>query len=196
MAQTCVDQRVDRLVFASTMYVYSPYGSFYRATKQSSESIIQVFSEELGLKYTFLRYGSLYGPRAQDWNGLKGYVEQVINEGSLDYRGTGKEKREYIHVVDAAKLTSQILEDKYINKAIIISGHQVLYSEEMIDLIFEIAGKEKKVSYKEQNINPDHYVNTPYRFTPKTAVKLVPEEFHDIGEGILEVIEGISNSKG
>ena len=195
VAQVSVDLRIERLVFASTMYVYSPYGSFYRATKQSSESIIEVYSEESGLKYSLLRYGSLYGPRAQEWNGLRGYVEQVMKKGTLDYRGTGKEKREYIHVLDAAKLTADILDDKYINKAITVTGHQVTQSEEMINLIFEIAGKQKSVFYNEQNINPDHYVNTPYRFTPKIALKLVPEEFYDLGQGILEVMEDISNSK-
>ena len=62
---------VERLIYASTMYVYSPYGSFYRASKQSAETIIEAYSEEYNLDYTFLRYGSLYGPRAQKWNGLK-----------------------------------------------------------------------------------------------------------------------------
>jgi len=53
---------VERLIYASTMYVYSPYGSFYRASKQSAETIIEAYSEECNLDYTFLRYGSLYGP--------------------------------------------------------------------------------------------------------------------------------------
>ncbi|SVB89621.1 uncharacterized protein METZ01_LOCUS242475, partial [marine metagenome] len=55
---------VRRFVYASTMYVYSPYGSFYRATKQSAETLIEAYCEKYGLEYTLLRYGSLYGPRA------------------------------------------------------------------------------------------------------------------------------------
>ena len=37
----------------------------------------------------------------------------------------------------------------------------------------------------------DHYVMTPYRFTPKAAKKLVPDNFIDIGQGILEVAQEI-----
>jgi UDP-glucose 4-epimerase len=32
---------------------------------------------------------------------------------------------------------------------------------------------------------------TPYRYTPKHAKKLVPSEFVDLGQGILEVVEEI-----
>ncbi|MDC3240687.1 NAD(P)-dependent oxidoreductase [Gammaproteobacteria bacterium] len=190
--QASVNSGIKRFVLASTMYVYSPYGSFYRATKQASESIIEVFSDELGLDYSFLRYGSLYGPRSQSWNGLRRYVEQVYKEGVLDYRGTGKERREYIHVLDAAKLSVDILDEKYANTAITVTGHQALYSDELIDLIFEISGKEKNVNYIDSNISPDHYLNTPYRFSPKTAIKLVPDKFYDLGQGVLEVMEEIS----
>ena len=52
--------------------------------------------------------------------------------------------------------------------------------------------KKKEVNYTKHHINPDHYLNTPYRFTPKTAIKLVPDEFFDLGQGILEVIEEVS----
>jgi len=192
--QSCVDMKIERLIFASTMYVYSPYGSFYRATKQSAELLIEVFSETFNLDYSLLRYGSLYGPRSQEWNGLRGYVEQVIKNGSIEYRGLGKERREYIYVRDAAGLSVDILDKNYINQAITVTGNQVMYSEEMIDMIFEIAGKEKKITY---NNNPekdlDHYLNTPYRYSPKKAMKVVPQQFLDLGEGILELIEEISN---
>ena len=89
--QASLDFGVSRYIFASTMYVYSSYGSFYRSTKQASESIIEVYAEQFGLEYSILRYGSLYGPRAQKWNGLRGYIEQIINKGTLVYKGNGKD---------------------------------------------------------------------------------------------------------
>lgn len=195
LLKASVSTKVERFVFASTMYVYSPYGSFYRATKQSSESIIEVFSEEFNLDYTFLRYGSLYGPRSQSWNGLRGYISQIINNGEIEYRGTGEEIREYLHVEDAAKLSVKILENKYKNKAITLTGHQKLSSNEMINLLFEISGKKKKIKYKKNNKDSDHYVNTPYRFSPKASVKIIPDEFRDFGEGIIEVMDEISSTK-
>lgn len=187
--QAAVNCKVERLIYASTMYVYSPYGSFYRASKQASETVIEAYHEHFGIDYSFLRYGSLYGPRAQSWNGLRKYVSQVFNEKKLDYRGSGKERREYIHVRDAARLSVDILDFEHKNSAIIVTGHQMLYSAELIDLMFEIVGVKKKVNYINDNKSADHYEMTPYRYTPKRARKLVPKEFVDIGEGVLEIVE-------
>jgi UDP-glucose 4-epimerase len=189
--EAAVKSGVERFIYASTMYVYSPYGSFYRASKQAAEIIIETYQESFDLDFTFLRYGSLYGPRSQDWNGLRRYVSQVIQEGKLDYRGTGKERREYIHVRDAARLSVDILDEIHKNKAITVTGHQVLNSEELIDLIFEIAGIDKNVVFSQDNFSQDHYVMTPYRYTPKQAKKLMPDEFIDLGQGVLEIIEDI-----
>ena len=63
-------KHVKRFIFASTLYVYSEYGSIYRATKQSCETIIETYASLFDLDYIFLRYGSLYGPRSQQWNGI------------------------------------------------------------------------------------------------------------------------------
>ena len=104
VVEAAIKCSVEQIIYASTMYVYSKYGSFYRASKQAGEIIIEAYCEEYDLDYTFLRYGSLYGPRSQEWNGIKRFVSQIIREGQLDYMGDGKEIREYIHVLDAAKL--------------------------------------------------------------------------------------------
>ena len=182
---------IRRFIYASTMYVYSSYGSFYRATKQSAETVIEAYHEKYGLEYTLLRYGSLYGPRAQDWNGLRGYVKQVVCEGKLDYDGSGRERREYIHVQDAARLSVDVLDSKHKNQAVTVTGTQVLNSNELIEMIFEIAGNEQNVNYVETGERTYHYSMTPYRYTPKQAKKLVPDEFIDLGQGILEIVEEI-----
>ena len=187
--EASVRANVDRVVYASTMYVYSPYGSFYRASKQSAETIIEAYNEAFGLDFTILRYGSLYGPRAQEWNGLKRYVRQLVKYGKLDYWGSGNERREYIHAIDAARLSVDILDPIHANRAITVTGQQVLKSDEMIDLLFEITGKERAVNYIVRDDHHGHYASTPYRYTPKRAKKLVPDEFIDLGEGILELVE-------
>ena len=181
-------QGIERFVYASSMYVNSPYGSFYRASKQAAEIIIEAYSEKFPVNYTLLRYGSLYGPRAQAWNGLQKYVEQVVRNGFLEYSGTGRERREYIHVLDAARLTVDILSSKYKNQAITVTGQQILNSNELIDLIFEIAGVERKVVFTEQAHRGDHYTMTPYRYVPKSAKKIVPDEFIDLGQGVFDIV--------
>ena len=191
--EAAAKEGVKRIIYASTMYVYSPYGSFYRASKQAAEAIIEAYTEEYSLEHTLLRYGSLYGPRAQEWNGLKRYVDQVIRDGKLNYSGTGSERREYIHVKDAARLSVDILDESHKNQAITVTGNQVLNSNELIDMIFEIAGVKKEVIINNKTKSNDHYTMTPYRYTPKAAKKLVPDEFIDLGQGIFEIVEDIYN---
>ena len=42
--------------FASTIYVYSELGSFYRVSKQACEKLIEEYSKEFQLNYTILRF--------------------------------------------------------------------------------------------------------------------------------------------
>ena len=184
-----VKSGVKRFVYASTMYVYSHQGSFYRASKQAVEQVIEAYSDAYDIDYTMLRYGSLYGPRAQEWNGLRGYVQQILQNKKLDYWGSGNERREYIHVYDAARLSVDVLDPQHRNQAITVTGHQVMTSDELISMIFEIVGLDRNVSYQSSVDDGGHYTMTPYRYTPKAAKKLVPDEFIDLGQGVLDIVE-------
>jgi UDP-glucose 4-epimerase len=193
--QAAVESKVKRFIYASTMYVYNPYGSFYRASKQATEILIEAYNEHFNLDYTILRFGSLYGPRTQEWNGLYKYVKEILDNKKLIYKGTGKERREYIHVEDAARLSVKILDNHYVNKAVTVTGHQILDSHQLLEMIFEIAGVEQNIIYSDQDVSRDHYGMTPYRYSPKKAIKIIPDEYIDIGQGILEIVEEVISSK-
>jgi UDP-glucose 4-epimerase len=191
--EACVRENVERFIYASTMYVYSDKGSFYRASKQSAEIIIESFQDKYDLDYTILRYGSLYGSRSQPWNGLRKYVTQAIKDNKILYSGTGHERREYIHVNDAANLSVKALDNKYKNMSLTITGTEILNSAELLTMIKEIIGKPIEIKFSDKNINKnDHYELSPYRYTPKTAKKIVSSEFTDIGQGILSLVEEIT----
>jgi UDP-glucose 4-epimerase len=191
--EIAVKSSVKRFVFASTMYVYSSHGSFYRASKQAAEIIIEAYAQEFGIEYTFLRYGSLYGPRAQDWNGIRRFASQIIKEGRLDYHGNGHEMREYIHVNDAARLSVEVIDPKFANNAITITGQQLIRVDDLFSILFEIVGRTRDVNYMGEINVTDHYGHTPYRYTPKQAKKIVPQEFVDLGQGLLDIIEEINH---
>ncbi len=193
--ESAIKNKIKRFIYASTMYVYSSHGSFYRATKQAAEILIETYSENYNLEYVFLRYGSLYGSRSQNWNGIKGFVSQAIKKGVIKYSGNGSEVREYIHVQDAAKLSVKILENQYKNRAVTITGQQAIKVSDLIAMIFEVAGKKVKVKYLDNLKETSHYGNTPYRYTPKASMKLTPTEFVDIGQGLLSIIEETHNGK-
>jgi UDP-glucose 4-epimerase len=185
--------KIRRFIYASTMYVYSDQGSFYRTSKQTAELIIETYAKEFGIDYTFLRYGSLYGPRSQKWNGINQFINQILERGVFEYTGTGQEMREYIHVEDAARLSVDILNEKFINTAVTITGQQLIEVEKLAAILFEILGKEKKLILHGKQSVSDHYGQTPYRYTPKQGRKLVPTEFIDLGQGLLELIHILDN---
>ena len=192
---SCINAKVRRILFASTVYVYSNKGSFYRVTKQAVESMLEAYHEEFELEFTILRYGSLYGPRAQKWNGLRQFVSQAIKTGKIIYPGTGDERREYIHVKDAAKLSFDALAPEFANKCLTLTGTQVLLVKEVLRMIQEIAGGNIEIGYSPQGIGYDlfHYSLTPYRYTPRRGDKIVPSIFIDLGQGILDIIEEVDN---
>ena len=175
--------------FASTLYVYSGSGGFYKTSKQCLENILETYSTNFNLKYTVLRYGSVFGPPSQKWNGIYKYLEQAIKTSKIVCNGNGEEIREYIHVEDAAKLSIKSMDKKYINKYLTISGVNSLKAKDLFTMIGEILNKKIKVTYKNNKKNKEHYKITPYNYIPKRSLKIVSNEFIDLGEGLLEVIE-------
>jgi len=184
---------VEKLIFASTVYVYSDKGSFYRVSKQAVEILLENYRKELELNYTIIRYGSLYGPRSQDWNGLKRFVTQAVRDKKIVYPGLGNEQREYIHVKDAAHLSVQVLDDKYDHQCLTLTGTQVMSTKKVLTMIAEILNDNIEIEFAPEGSSYDlfHYQMTPYRYTPKSGRKLITNCFFDLGQGILDMIEEV-----
>ena len=186
-----VKNNIKRFVFASTIYVYSRLGGFYRCSKQATELFIEEFKNRYGLDYTVLRYGSLYGTRANDSNGVRRYLLQALRDGKITYPGTGDEMREYINVKDAARLTIDILSPEHKNRHIVVTGHHPMKTRDMLEMIKEMLKKD--ITFEFSTIPHDaHYNLTPYSFTPKIGSKLVSNLYVDMGQGFLECLQELS----
>lgn len=193
--EACRQTAVKRFVPASTIYVYSNKGGFYRCSKQASELYIEEFHNKYGLDYTILRYGTLYGPRADMRNSIYRYLFQALNDKKIILPGDGEEIREYIHVRDAAKLTVKILESEFRNRHLIITGHHPIKFKELITTIKEILSNYSvDVSYLHRT-DPAHYSITPYAYVPKIGQKLTTNCYTDIGQGLLECLHEMEAQK-
>ena len=181
-----------RFVYASTIYVYSAKGGFYRCSKQASELYVEEYQRQYGLDYTILRYGTLYGPRSDERNSIWRYLNQALRDGRISVKGTGDESREYIEVRDAARLTVDILGPEYQNSHVIITGHHQIKLSQLLCTIQEILNGAVEVEYG--GSNPDHYDLVPYSYTPKLGRKLTSNYFMDIGQGLLELIQAMDSS--
>ena len=178
---------VKRVLFASTIYVYSELGSFYRVSKQACEKIIEEYQKEFGLDYTILRFGSLYGPRANDFNAIRSFLIHAIKEKKIIRRGDGEELREYIHVKDAARLSVVSLDEKHKNMHLIITGNQQIKIKDLLKMIREIFNGEIEIKFDlEEELH--HYEITPYNYKPQVAQKIISDTFYDLGQGILDLL--------
>jgi UDP-glucose 4-epimerase len=187
--------KVKRFVFSSTIYVYSNEGSFYRASKQACEAYIEEYQHRYGLEYTILRFGSLYGPRADESNGLYRLLREAARTGKIRYYGEPEDSREYIHVADAARLSADILDAQYANQHLIITGHYPMRARDLFTMFSEILGREIQVEYARPEIPDGHYRITPYQFHPRVGRKLTSNLYVDFGQGILQVLEQISQEE-
>jgi len=181
---------IKRYIFASSIYVYSKAGSFYRSSKQACECIIEDFNEQYGLPFTILRYGSLYGPRANKQNWVYRILKQAITEKKITRYGDGEEIREYIHVEDAAQCSLKILSDEFENQAVIITGSQPMKVRNVMTMIKEMLDNKIELEFLPSTSNL-HYEITPYTFNPKTARRIISNSYIDMGQGLLQCLEDI-----
>ncbi len=185
---------IQRYVFASTVYVYSDKGSFYGVSKKCCEKILEEYHREFGIPYTILRYGSVYGSRSDKQNRIYRILKQALMEQRIDFQGDGDEEREYIHVQDAAKLSTEILSKEYENQHIILTGVERYKYSELLTMVNEILGGKIKIDYKRDEY-AGHYKITPYSFEPQLGKKLVNNPYTDFGQGLLDLARQIRNEE-
>lgn len=198
LLEACRKAKIRRFIFASSAYVYSNSGYFYRTSKQACESFVENYFDLYGLKYTILRYGSLYGERADKWNSIQRLLCQAIADGKIVYHGNGDEMREFIHVRDAARNSVKILDPEFENDNIIITGTEKMPYRELLEMIKEILENKIEIEMVPSE-RKAHYKITPYNFSPKLGRKLIANPNIDMGQGLLlclaEVYEHIHKEK-
>jgi len=191
--ESCRRHGVERYVYASTVYVHSREGGFYRCSKQAAEQYIEEYQRAFGIDYTILRYGSLYGPRSDARNGLWRIVQKALTTGRVSYEGSSEAMREYIHVGDAAKATIRALQPEFRNEHVVLTGQEAMRVLDLLKMLAEILNLPSEVEFVESD-HGGHYVRTPYAYLPRLGRKFVPPMHVDLGQGLLELIEEIQKT--
>jgi len=190
---------VSRFVQASTIYVSSESGGFYRASKQACELWVEEYQRQFGLDYTILRYGTLYGGRSDSRNSVYRYLRQALVARRISAQATGDEIREYIHVRDAAENSVAILSDEFRNQPVILTGHSPMRFRELLQMIREIVGQDVEIALEPPPPGGadarGHYSFTPYTFRPKVGRKLAAHAYIDLGQGLIECLEEIYDAE-
>lgn len=189
--EACRRHRVSRYLYASSVYVHSREGGFYRCSKQAAEQYVEEYQRTYGLDYTVLRYGSLYGPRSNHHNGLWRIVKTALETGRVTYQGSPEAMRDYIHVGDAAKASAKALSEEFRNQHVVLTGQEPMRVVDLLKMLAEILGLPQDVQFVESS-HAGHYIRTPYAYQPKLGRKYVPPMHVDLGQGLLELIDEVN----
>jgi UDP-glucose 4-epimerase len=187
LLEACRAAGVRRFVHASTIYVYSERGGFYRCSKQAAELYVEEFQRRYGLDFTIVRYGTVYGPRSDERNSVYRLLHQALASGRIRSEATGDEVREYVNVRDAARLTVQLLGDEFRNQHTIVTGPYPIKYRELAEMIQEILGGRVELEFGSGSSSA-HYKRTPVTFSPKIGHKLTTTTYLDMAQGLLECL--------
>lgn len=190
--EACKNKNIKRFIYASSAYAFSNKGTFYGISKQASEKIIEEYYTRYNLEYTILRYGSLYGERADSHNGIYRLIKEALENKEILHKGDGTECREYIHCRDAAKLSVDIISDEFINKHLLLTGLEKHNFKEILTMIKELLNDQIEIKFDDLEYK-GHYKVTPYSFHPTIGEKIVSNPYVDLGQGLLECISVMYN---
>jgi UDP-glucose 4-epimerase len=189
--EACLGAEIERFVYASSAYAISNKGGFYGISKNASERIVREYSARFDLPFTIIRYGSLYGSRADQRNGIYRILHQALTSGRIVHQGDGEEVREYIHAADAARLSVDVVEDaQYLNEHVMLTGVERLKYKDILQMIHEITDQRVEIIYTNEE-RDGHYKVTPYSLHPELGKKLVANPFIDLGQGLMDCMTQI-----
>ena len=186
--EICKKYNIKRFIFASSIYANTEEGSFYASSKQAAESYIEKFYKNFGLNYTILRFGSLYGNRSGRGNGIKILINSGIKKGKLIYGGSKRATRKYIHVEDAANACVEVIQKKYKNKYLTITGKRTVKVKDLINILAKLLKiSRNKIKYL-NNKNAGHYDIKPTPFKPRIGKNIKMNKEKDFKKSLMDLI--------
>ena len=67
-----------KFIHASTIYANTEEGGFYGRSKKAAEDYVEEYKKMFNLNYTILRFGSMYGDRSGNDNGMRQILENLL----------------------------------------------------------------------------------------------------------------------
>lgn len=185
---------VKKYLFASSIYVSSNQGSFYRTSKKACELYIEEYNKRHKQKFTIIRYGSIYGLAADKRNGISKILHQFKKNNQLEYGGTNKAKRKFIHIEDACRATSDLMSKKFDNKIISIMGKKITKVKDLMKYLKKKLNVKKRIIY---NNKPQlgHYDVSPFNYEPTKEITYYRKDTIGFSKGLDEILKNNEKKK-
>lgn len=158
LAQEVLKRNINTFVQISTSSVYgneaigdehadrepvSPYG----VTKLAAEELLKAFNRTHGLRFTVLRYFSVYGPGQRPDMAYSKIIDSVLSQKEISIYGDGEQTRTNTYIDDCAEATVAAAEIPSTCEFINISGEQVISLNNAIKMIENASGITAKLNY-------------------------------------------------
>ena len=188
---SCIEEKIQRLIFSSSVYVYSKTGGIYKSTKQACELLIKDYDKMHGLNYTILQLGSVYGPNSTKKNLITKLITESIVNGEMEHYGTGNEVRQYIYIQDVVNAAIESLNNKYNKQKVILIGIESISISNLMDKIISLLGKDIKKIFSVNKYNI-HYKTSPFDASFDSAILFDIESPTSLDKGLSRTISSIT----
>ena len=193
LLELCKKYKVKRFVFASSIYVNSKQGGFYRSSKRAAEDYIEEYNQRYNLNFTILRFGSLYGERSDKNNGVRKIIESGIGSNFIKYYGNPRSVRKYIYVKDAARACVEVIKPKYKNKHLTITGKKTISIKNLLKMIINIYGGKRKIKFYSKKVL-GHYIKSPFSYKFKKGINYITKNQIKFETGLKKVFLDINKN--
>ncbi len=149
-----------KLVFASSSSVYGKTNTYpmrednilrpispYGLTKLACERLLDLYSISYGLKYLSLRFFTVFGPRQRADMAFHKFFKSVIKNEPINIYGNGEQIRDFTYVAAVVDFLYKLIDNDKWNYEVNVGGGASISVNEVLNMIFEITGKETKVNY-------------------------------------------------
>ncbi len=185
--KACVKNKVKKFIFASSIYARSEQGGIYSTSKLSSEMIIERICEKFKLKFVILRFGTVYGERANKFNTVQNFIKNAKKNFKIYRETKGNEIRNYIHVKDVAKIVYASTQKKYENGYYNIFGDRKIMVKDLLDIIKSQVPK-LKIHYAKKDNRKYNYKVNPFTYKLRKGKNFRLKKYISIKNGIFKLI--------
>ena len=186
----CIEEKIKRLIFSSSVYVYSKAGGVYKSTKQASELLIKDYDKMYNLNYTILQLGSVYGPNSTKKNLITRLIVDSIKNSAMEHYGNGDEVRQYIYIEDVIRASIESLNHKYNKQKVILIGKESISISKLMDKITSLVRGDIKKIFRINNYGI-HYKNSPFDMSSSDAIYFDVKSPTTLDEGLNHTIRFI-----
>jgi len=203
VAEACLKQGVQRLVYSSSASVYGdaleipmteehPYNNenFYGATKIAGEQMLKALGCRYGLQWVGLRYMNVYGPR-QDYRGAYTVVIHKVldrleaGQPPLVF-GDGSQQYDFVEVTDVARCNVLAMQSEATGQCYNVGRGIGTSIKELAETLIELAGSDQTIQYEPAGLT---FVTNRIGCPKRAKEELGFQWTVDLREGLQRMIE-------